>query len=441
VALTRDDQERLVRVGPGTPAGRLFRRYWVPILLRSELLEADGDPVPVRILGEDLIAFRDTSGAIGLVQRACPHRGASLFFGRNEEGGLRCSYHGWKFNTWGQCIDMPSEPSDSAFADKVRIASYPCIERGDLVLAYLGPPELQPAPPELEWLTVPDAQRHGDKRLQETNYLQALEGALDSSHVAFLHKFDLDRDRTTNGSVGTTLMRDHSQPRFSVAESPWGLSVGAWRDAGDGRTYWRVTPFIMPWYTIIPPYSDRPQGVHAFVPIDDENTWCISWYFSPTTPISAEDKHFYESGGGIHSRNISGTFVPRANKSNQYLIDRTAQRERRSFSGVAGIAEPDAAIQESMGPIQDRTTERLGTSDTAIIRTRALLLRCTKEAVDGTAALPALNPADQQARAASFMLPAGEPFMDHARDAMRVRAGTPYVFATLAPATAPVVAR
>lgn len=429
MALTRAEQELLVRVGPGTPAGEMFRRYWVPVLLAEELRERDGDPVPVRILGEDLIAFRDTEGRIGLIARACPHRGASLLFARNEECGLRCAYHGWKFDVTGQCVDMPSEPDDSTFAHKVRIASYPCIERGDLILAYLGPPQLRPEPPELEWLTVPAAQRHGGKRLQESNYLQALEGALDSSHVAFLHKFDLDRDRTTNGSIGTTLMRDDSRPRFDVVDAPWGLSVGAWRDAGAGARYWRVTPFIMPWYTIIPPYSDRPQGVHAFVPIDDENTWCISWYYSPTTPISAEDKAFYESGGGIHSRNIAGTYMPLANKSNAYLIDRAAQRERRSFSGVAGIAEPDAAMQESMGPIQDRTRERLGTSDTAIIRARALLLRCTRELREANAPLPALAAETQQVRSASFILPASEPFAEYAHDAMRVRPGEPYVFA------------
>jgi hypothetical protein len=176
--------------------------------------------------------------------------------------------------------------------------------------------------------------------------------------------------------------------------------------------------------------------VHAFVPIDDEQTWCISWYFSPTTPISDADRSFYESGGGIHSRNIPGTFVPRANKSNGYLIDRAAQRERRSFSGIAGIAEPDAAIQESMGPIQDRTRERLGSSDTAIIRTRKLLLRCARELRDAGTPPPALAPADQEVRAAAFLLPAEEPFDAHAYDAMRVRPGQPYVFA--APANPPV---
>ena len=430
MALTHDEQELLVRVGPGTPAGELFRRYWVPVFLARELQERDGEPIAVRILGEDLIGFRDSNGRIGLVEQACPHRGASLFFGRNEECGLRCAYHGWKFDVAGRCIDMPSEPEESSFADRVHMTAYPCIERGDLILAYLGSPSLQPPPPELEWLTVPEAQRHGDKRIQESNYLQALEGALDSSHVAFLHKYDLDRDRTTNGSVGTDLMRDNSRPRFEVIESPWGLSVGAWRATWTGEFYWRVTPFIMPWYTIIPPYADRPQGVHAFVPIDDENTWCISWYFSPTTPISPEDKAFYTSGGGIHSRNIPGTFLPMANKRNAYLIDRTAQRERRSFSGVKGIAEPDSAIQESMGPIQDRTREHLGTSDTAIIQTRKLLMRSARALRDTGTAPPALDPTHQLVRAASFMLPPHEPFEPHAYNAMRVRPGTPYVFAS-----------
>jgi phenylpropionate dioxygenase-like ring-hydroxylating dioxygenase large terminal subunit len=332
------------------------------------------------------------------------------------------------YDVSGRCVETRDGEEDGA-GDELALTAYPCEERGDLILAYLGPPALRPPLPELEWLMVPPAFRYGDKRLQRTNYLQALEGALDSSHVAFLHKYDLDRDMTTNGTVGTTIMRDNARPRFHVSEAPWGLAVGARRAIDARRHYWRITPFIMPWYTIVPPYDDRPQAVHAFVPIDDENTWCISWYYSPTRPISDEEHAFYARGGGIHSTNIPGTFVPVANKSNDYLIDRVAQKERRTFSGVMGIAEQDAAIQESMGPIQDRTRERLGTSDTAIIRTRALLARCARELRERGTAPPALDPAAQRTRSASFFAAAdAEP--DLARHpALRAQTGTPYVFA------------
>ena len=189
MALSREAQELLVRVGPGTAMGALMRRYWVPILLGTELPEPDGPQVRVRILGEDLLAFRDTDGRIGLIDQFCAHRGVSLFFGRNEECGIRCPYHGWKFDLTGQCVDMPSEPAESNFKAKVKLTAYPCIEAGGLVWTYMGPPELQPPPPNFDWLRVPAENIFWTKREQESNWLQAVEGALDSSHVGVLHRY------------------------------------------------------------------------------------------------------------------------------------------------------------------------------------------------------------------------------------------------------------
>jgi phthalate 4,5-dioxygenase len=425
--LTREQQEFLVRVGPDTPMGALLRRYWVPVLLAEELPEPDCSQVRVRILGEDLIAFRDTEGRVGLVDEFCPHRGTSLYFGRNEENGIRCCYHGWKFDVDGQCVDMPSEPEESNFKNKVQIAAYPCIERGDLIFAYLGPREHKPQPPEIEWLTVPASQRFVSKRMQYTTYLQALEGGIDSSHVSVLHRYDLDGDRLHVRSEGSRYLKGDTRPRFEVARTEWGLSVGARRNAGDESYYWRITPFIMPWYTIIPPYADHPTGGHAFVPIDDENCWVISMYYSPDKPVSDELRASLKNGGGNISVNIPGTYIPRANRTNDYLVDRKAQKEKKTFSGVIGIAIQDQATQESMGPIQDRTKERLGTSDAGIIAARQRLIDAAVALRDAGEMPPALDPAHQRVRSTSIVLPRDVPFQEGAREAMAARPGTPLV--------------
>src|SRR5579885_1952307 len=174
--LSQEENELITRVGPGTPMGAALRRYWLPALLVEELPAPDCPPVRVRLLGEDLVAFRDSMGQLGLLGAHCPHRGASLFFGRNEECGLRCVYHGWKFDVAGACVDMPSEPEESTFKERVRATAYPCVERGGVVWTYMGPPALQPPLPELEWALLPEPQRYASKRLQECNWLQAMEG-------------------------------------------------------------------------------------------------------------------------------------------------------------------------------------------------------------------------------------------------------------------------
>src|SRR5579859_5705188 len=231
--LKREENELITRVSPGTPMGDVMRRYWMPALQSSELLHPDSDPIRVRLLGEDLVAFRDTNGQVGLLAANCPHRGASLFFGRNEEAGLRCVYHGWKFDASGQCLDMPNEPADSDFKQKVKATAYPCQERGGVVWAYMGPPELMGGVPELEWTLVPAEQRFISKRQQQSNYLQAIEGGIDSSHISFLHS-SLNSDRPTNG-VGVPIpqfVAEDKHPRFEVLSTRYGHLVAARRDAG-----------------------------------------------------------------------------------------------------------------------------------------------------------------------------------------------------------------
>jgi phenylpropionate dioxygenase-like ring-hydroxylating dioxygenase large terminal subunit len=427
MALTPEQQETLVRIGPGTPMGELMRRYWIPVLLSEELVEPDGAQVRVRILGEDLIAFRDSEGRIGLIDEFCAHRGVSLFFARNEECGLRCAYHGWKFDVTGQCVDMPSEPEESNFKSKVRLTAYPCTERGGIIWAYMGPPEHKPPEPALDWLMVPPSHIFLTKRYQESNWLQALEGAIDSSHVGVLHRFELDHDRLHQDAEGPKYIKADTRPKFEVSEAPFGVAVGARRNADERNYYWRITPFIMPFHQMVPPYGGNPTGGHSFVPIDDDHVWVYSFYYHPTKPIPDELRYSMEGGSGIHSVNIPGTYRPRANKSNDYLIDRAAQKARKTFSGVLGIAAQDAACQESMGPIQDRTRERLGTSDAGIIAARRRLLDAAIALRDRGVAPPALDPEDQKIRSASLLLPKEVPFLEGAREAIHAEPGKPLV--------------
>lgn len=427
MALTREQQETLVRVGPGTPMGTLMRRYWIPVLLDWELPEPDCAPVRVRVLGEDLIAFRDTDGRVGLLDQFCAHRGVSLFFGRNEQCGLKCPYHGWKYDITGQCVEMPNEPEESGFREKVAITAYPCREIGGLIWAYLGDPAHQPAPPAYDWLQVPPTHRFWTKREQDSNWLQALEGAIDSSHVGQLHRFELDSDPLHLNADGPKYIKADTRPKFFTAETPFGVAIGARRNASEERFYWRMTPFIMPFHQMVPPYGPNPTGGHSFVPIDDEHCFSYSYYWHPTAPISPELREAMEHGGGIHSVNIPGTFKPVANRSNDYLIDRVAQKERRSFSGVLGIADADAACQESMGPIQDRTRERLGSADVGIIAARRRLLDAALALREKGIAPPALIPEEQHVRSASVLLDKELPFEEGIRRAMIVPADQPLV--------------
>src|ERR1043166_5048244 len=240
------ENQQLTRTGPGTPMGELFRRYWLPALLATELPEPDCPPVRVKLLGEMLGAFRDTQGRLGLIDEFCAHRGVSLWFGRNEDRGIRCPYHGWKYDVTGQCVEVPSEPVESGFCKKVKLKSYPLVERGDILWVYMGPADQQPPLPEWEFNTVPAEQTYTSKRLQECNYLQAMEGGIDSSHVSFLHSGALKTDPLFKGAKGNEYNLTDARPVFEVTDFPGGLFIGARRNAEAGRYYWRITPWIMP---------------------------------------------------------------------------------------------------------------------------------------------------------------------------------------------------
>jgi phenylpropionate dioxygenase-like ring-hydroxylating dioxygenase large terminal subunit len=420
--LRAEQNELLTRTGPGSVMGDLIRRYWIPALLTEELPEPDCPPVRVKLLSERLIAFRDSGGKLGLIDEFCAHRGVSLWFGRNEECGLRCAYHGWKYDVSGQCVDIPSEPEESGFRQKIRLRSYPLAERGGVLWAYMGPPESKPPLPEYEFATVPREQTFISKRFQECNYLQAMEGGIDSSHVSFLHRGALNQDPLFKGAKGNQYNLDDFQPKFEVVESAGGLLIGARRKAEDGNFYWRITQWLMPFFTAIPPRGDHPMHGHFWVPIDDETCWAWSYDYHPVRALSASELQAMKDGHGVHVKYIPGTYRPLQNKDNDYLIDRQAQKEGRSFSGVDGFSMQDASVQESMGPIQDRTRENLVTTDNGIIMARHLLMRAAKALQKGIEP-PGRDPVTQRVRSASLVLPPDVSFSEAAKDALRAQPG------------------
>ena len=413
-----EQNEFLTRTGPGTPMGELFRRYWLPTLLAAELPEPDCPPVRVRILSEKLIAFRDTQGRLGLIDEFCAHRAVSLWFGRNEEGGLRCSYHGWKYDVTGQCVEIPSEQDNPKLCQRMKLKDYPLVERGGVLWTYMGPRELQPPLPEHEWAMVPQSHRFLSKRWQECNYLQAMEGGIDSSHVSFLHRHTIKVDPLFKGAKQSHEYNlQDLAPHFEVVESAGGLYIGARRNAGDGKHYWRITQWVMPSFTLIPPRGDHPIGGHCWVPMDDENCWAWSTNHHAARALTQEEREAMEAGKGIHVPVIPGTFRPVANKDNDYLMNRKAQKERRTFSGVEGFAMQDASVQESMGPIQDRTKENLVPTDQGIIMARRRLVAAAQGLQKG-ATPPGTDPRHQRVRSVSIVLPQGVPFSEAAEDAL-----------------------
>lgn len=405
--MDKDMSDTLVRTGPGTRMGNLMRRYWVPILQSSEIAEPDGPQVRVQILGEKLLAFRDSEGRPGLISEFCSHRGVSLFFGRNEENGIRCAYHGVKFDRLGRCVDVPAAPQVCA---RMHIKGYPCIEQAGMIWAYMGPPELQPEPPELEWSVLPASHVFISKRLQECNYLQAMEGGIDTSHVSFVHKFEVDQDPMHQGTRALDYIKADGNVVFDIEKTPFGLTLFGRRNGDADTYYWRITQWLFPWFTLIPPFGDHALGGHVWVPIDDHHCWAWSMNWRPDRPLSEQERAEMAAGKGIHCEYEAGTdvpggtFRPKANKDNDYLVDRVAQKDKRAYSGVFGFAVQDASLQESMGPIQDHEAERLLPTDKAIVMARRMLHDAALGLEKGGEP-PALDASAQRVRAAGVLLP------------------------------------
>ena len=422
--LSHEDNETLVRVGPGTAMGALMRQYWIPFLGAGEVV-ADAQPHRVRLLGEDLVAFRDSAGRVGLVDHACPHRGAPMVFGRNQEQGLSCVYHGWKFDVTGQCRDMPAEPANSPMCQRMKIKAYPVRERQGLLWAYMGPdPESPPPLPDLEFNQVPESHRVLTFRVQECNWLQALEGEIDSAHAAILHGW------RHGSTISQWRQAEDRAPVFECVQHEAGVSIAARRKDAEGRHYVRVNQFLMPFWTLVPPQKQYPElSGHAWVPIDDHHTLAIMFSYTPDQPFYEKSRVLYTEGHkgretGHHSR---GAYEPRPvtdpypqywsryNRANAYGYDYAG--------GMSGLWLEDAACQSGVAPIYDRTREHLGTSDTGIARVRRLLLETARRQGQGVPPPSAAAPELYRKRAISITIGATDRWEDVGRDFMQAELG------------------
>ncbi|HEX5368896.1 MAG TPA: Rieske 2Fe-2S domain-containing protein [Dehalococcoidia bacterium] len=437
--LSENDNDLMCQVGPGTPMGAFIREYWIPAVMSSELPAGDTPPMRLRLLGEDLIAFRATSGDVGLVANACPHRGASLFFGRNEEDGLRCVYHGWKFDVTGNCVDMPSEPAESNFKSKVHAKAYPCQERNGIVWTYMGSRTIPPPLPRLPG-NLSDVFRV-TKSVRDCSYMQALEGDIDTVHWGFLHAGHVRPDECDPGSTDYYATRIRNATiQTEVHEA--GTTYGAFRPAEADSDYWRIGHFLLPFYTYnAPGVLTRKFGCTAWVPIDDDHM--MVWNIATPLPESVTSQpgigglkmnlQARRGGGGQNDRrrltqpdttDWIGKFRSVQSLDNDYLIDRDAQRINEIYSGIPNGAEPqDRGMQESMGPIYDRTQEHLGTSDGMVIVTRRKLLNACKAFAETGAPPPGVdNPDIYWMFSGGALVPKGVNGIEYTRDVLYGRA-------------------
>jgi phthalate 4,5-dioxygenase len=437
--LSHQDNETLVRVSPGTPMGSLFRLYWIPFLFSKDLA-ADGQPKRVMLLGEDLVAFCDTEGRVGLIANACAHRGAPMMFGRNEDCGLRCVYHGWKYDVTGAVTDTPAEPVRSRLKEKVRITAYPCKERNGIVWAYMGPETADVPPlPNVEWNMVPEENVHISIRVQECNWLQALEGEIDSAHAPILHS-RID----SRGQINDWLAKRDLRPTFECVRQDFGMSIAAKRRLDDSRLYWRVNQFILPFYSLVPPQSKFPDlSGHAWVPIDDNNTLCIFFSYHPSEPLPARTRELFEEGHqgretGHPSRHAyvkRPMTVPFCDYWTRFTRETAFEFDHESqvstwFSGLPGLWIQDGACQSGIRPIFDRTKENLGSSDTGIAMTRRLLLEAVNAYRDrGIKPGAVTEPDIFMVRAVSLTLPEGTSWVDYGRPHMKAKLGTGFEYA------------
>ncbi|MFM7571452.1 MAG: Rieske 2Fe-2S domain-containing protein [Betaproteobacteria bacterium] len=359
--------------------GQYFRRYWQPVALSRELPHPDCAPLRVRVMGEALLAFRDSTGAVGLIDPRCPHRGADLYYGRNEDASIRCVYHGWRFDRHGRALELPNVPPESNYHHTMRIKAWPVREAGDIVWAYLGPPEHEPPVlPQLEFTLLQDSHRFTTKKLQQCNWAQSIEGAIDTSHFSFLHMPapGVPSNRNDDAPADEKRLRwirEDPLPQFSLIDHPVGFVVGGARAADPGERYWRIAQFALPSHSTTP--STLPGETafgYTWVPIDDEQCWIYTYAWNPDRPLTADERAKFERGHGVIAE-VDQHFMPIRKRENDYLIDRAVQRDV-SFTGVRGVAEQDSMIHDSQGRIADRSRDHLSPSDAAIVRFRRLML-------------------------------------------------------------------
>jgi len=407
--LSRADNELVTQTGPGTPMGEVFRRFWIPALLSSEIPEPDCPPVETPLLGERLIAFRTTDGLAVLMDSRCPHRHANLFFGRNEDNCIRCVYHGWQFDADGFCVDMPAEPEHSRFKEHIRVTSYVTHETGGIVWAFMGSQNNIPPFPKLEFSLLPDSHSLAGKRRVPCNYLQNLEGEMDTAHVNFLHN---DFGRTGDPVI---LPGYKLRTRFLIAETDFGIVAAARREYPNDANYWRMTPFILPSFTIIPTGPTLDDGLPddssdpkraaalrrwlnnckhltAAIPLDDENMWGFTLSWRRDAPMDEDDRALFYSGDQQQIEVDPETFLAKLGRAEHYGIDRQKQKTE-SFTGISGTRLQDCAVQEDQdGPNLHRWEEHLGVTDRAIVATRRRLLGLAKDLQKGIEPKEPMNP-------------------------------------------------
>ncbi|MFI2819789.1 Rieske 2Fe-2S domain-containing protein [Vreelandella alkaliphila] len=394
--LTPEENELLCRVEGEAPMGEIMRRHWLPACLSEEIEEPDGDPVRVRLLGEDLVAFRDTDGRVGVLDEMCPHRRASLVLGRNEECGLRCLYHGWKMDVDGNVLEMSSEPPESKMTEKVKHKAYPTHEAAGFVWVYMGPPDEQPEFTAPVFQPTPDTKVSISKVIIDCNWAQILEGAIDSAHSSSLHSTDMVPARTTGAEATDTLWLRPSTdkaPRLQVQKTRFGFRYAAIRrPIKDAKThdYVRTTLFIAPYTVQIPPNNQYDIAI-LHVPIDDTHTafHFIAWGDAATTPDTESWRKFLGTQIGI---DVDKSFRKFRTRENNYWQDRRIMQLGTSFTGIKGIPNQDIAMWETMGPIADRTHDRLGASDLAIVEFRRQMLQAAKTMQQGGTAIGAEEP-------------------------------------------------
>lgn len=404
--LTAEENMLLCRVEGDAPMGRMMRRHWVPAALSEQLAERDGAPIRLRLFGEDLVAFRDSEGRLGVLGEFCAHRKASLAFGRNEECGLRCLYHGWKFDVEGNIVEMPSEPKESGFAARVKHTAYPTREAGGFVWAYMGPPEAMPAFEAPAWAPTPEAKVSAIRVELPCNWAQVMEGQIDSAHSSSLHASDMKPARGTtaqaNGAMWTRPSTDKN-PRIQVQMTNYGMRYAAIRRPIVGakdNDYVRITTYVAPFTALIPPNSSY-NVASVIVPRDDTSCYFhfIAWGYADTMIGQDAWRTFCVMRPGV---DVDADFKPiLRHASNNYGQDRAAMKAG-DFTGLPGIPNQDIAMWESMGRIADRTSERLGASDMAVIQFRRLMLDAVRRFEEGAGAIGLVAPHLPQAKLRSY---------------------------------------
>ena len=389
--LTAEDNELLCRVEGDAPMGQLMRRHWLPVCMSEEIPEPDGTPVRAKLLGEELVVFRDSDGRVGVLHEHCPHRGPSLVYGRNEEGGLRCLYHGWKFDVEGTVLEMPSEPQASDLAKKTKHKAYPAHEGGGYVWAYMGPAAEMPNFQMPAWAPTPDTRISIVKMHAAANWAQTLEGGIDSAHSSNLHASDIQAARVDGGTKATASIwarpTTDKAPRFQAQPTPYGFRYAAIRrpiQNAATQDYVRITEFIAPFTALIPPNNVYNVALMN-VPLDDTNTMYYFMAWSDKGP-GIDQEAWRKFCGAQPGIDLDRDYRKLRNRDNDYKQDRNAMK-LGNFTGIHGIPNQDMAMWESMAPIVDRSRDRLGASDLAIVEFRRIMVDAVKKFRDGGRAI------------------------------------------------------